>query len=245
MNEHDRLGAAGNGSAPNNPPSQAGGPDRRPRRLAPSEVLFLLSLPLALAAVIFSGTLSFKEGQRLEQAKSNGLELVKWAEAAAALHEKGEASEPHACSALPPVAQAAQAASAPAEAASNPPHDTQASRVASAEGSASAAAAEASAPPSTWGKCKQALAAKGGPLAEATNPFNPNEPVFGAKCERDKPMTRGQVVIEKGTPPPPGISGSVSYGAIEDTEPMVKGLMLKIVVCDKGSYPIKVSEVKL
>lgn len=68
---------------------------------------------------------------------------------------------------------------------------------------------------------------------------------MGVKCERDKPATRGQVVVEKGTPPPAGMSGSVSYGAIEDSEPMVKGLMLKILVCDKGSYPIKVSEVKL
>ena len=82
-------------------------------------------------------------------------------------------------------------------------------------------------------------------MADAKNPFNPKESVMGTKCERDKPLTRGQLVVEKGTPPPPGISGSVSYASIEDSEPIVKGLMLKIIVCDKGSYPIKVSEVKL
>ena len=82
-------------------------------------------------------------------------------------------------------------------------------------------------------------------MAQAKNPFNPDEPVVGVKCERDKPATRGLVVVEKGTPPPLGMSGSVSYGAIEDSEPMVKGLMLKILVCDKGSFSIKVSEVKL
>ena len=252
MSEHDRLGRAG--------------PGRRQRGWTPSEVLFLLSLPLALAAVIYSGTLSFKEGQRLEVAKANGQGLVSWAEAAASANEKGESFEPHACSTVQPVEKvASDSASHSASAAAA--HEAQegssaASSAESSAGTASAApaapaasaavvlaatsaASAASVPAPTWGKCRQALLAKGGPLAEAKNPFNPKESVLGTKCERDKPLTRGQVVVEKGTSPPAGISGSVTYGAIEDSEPMVKGLMLKILVCDKGSYPIKVAEVKL
>ena len=222
--------------------------------LAPSEWLFLVSLPLAVVAVIYSGTLSFKEGQRLEGAKSNAMELAKWAEAAGAKHEKGEPTLPAGCSAIAAPAATAStpaASGAPAEQAASGAEAHAADSAASAAGAAPAAvsaapaAPAASAPPSTWAKCKQALASPGGPLAEAVNTFNPKESVLGVKCERDKPLTRGQVVVEKGTSPPPGIPGSVTYAAIEDTEPMVKGLMLKIIVCDKGSYPIKVSEVKL
>ena len=228
MKEHDRLGLHQ--------------PRRRQRGLAPSEVLFLLSLPVALAAVIYSGTLSFKEGQRLEVAKSNGQELVKWAETAASANEKGEPSTPQDCSAVAAADKVATSASAAEPAAAG----SAVSATPAAPASAAAPSnSSASAPPSTWGKCKQALLAPGGLLAQAKNPFNPEEPVVGVKCERDKPATRGQVVVEKGTSPPAGMSGSVSYGAIEDSEPMVKGLMLKILVCDKGSYPIKVSEVKL
>lgn len=223
MNEQDRLEIAG--------------PGHSQRGLAPSEVLFLLSLPLALVAVIYSGTLSFKEGQRLEVAKANGQEVVKWAEAAASSLEKGEASVSLLCSAVPPVESASAASAAPAA--------SEAQNGSTSSSSADKSAAAASAPAITWGKCRQALVAQGGPLAEAENPFNPKESVLGTKCERDKPMTRGQVVVEKGTPPPPGFPGSVAFGSIEDSEPLVKGLTLKILVCDKGSYPIKVSEVKL
>ena len=264
MSEHDRLDSVTVGT-PHSASFKAkrASPGRRIGigSLAPSEWLFLLSLPLAVAAVIFSGTLSYKEGKRLEGAKSYAMDLQKWAEAAAAQHEKGLASLPEHCSAIAPVAAAASATAAsasqpvPASESASAPAAVAAAASESAASAAPAAVAAhtavaaavspASGPASTWAQCKQALTAPGGPLADAQNTFNAKEPVLGVKCERDKPATRGQVVVEKGTSPPPGFPGSVTYAAIEDPEPIVKGLMLKILVCDKGSYPIKVAEVKL
>ena len=155
MKEHDRLGLHQ--------------PRRRQRGLAPSEVLFLLSLPVALAAVIYSGTLSFKEGQRLEVAKSNGQELVKWAETAASANEKGEPSTPQDCSAVAAADKVATSASAAEPAAAG----SAVSATPAAPASAAAPSnSSASAPPSTWGKCKQALLAPGGLLAQAKNPLD-------------------------------------------------------------------------
>ena len=260
MNPPDRLDPAGPRTATVKSQGSPRGRWADLRGMAPSEWLFLGSLPLAVVAVIYSGTLSFKEGQRLEGAKANAMELAKWAEEAGAKHEKGEPTLPAECSAITAPAPTASATAASADPAQQPASSAEAHAPESAASSAGAAssaalpatgavaahaASAASAPPSTWAKCKHALVSPGGPLAEAVNTVNPKEPVLGVKCERDKPLTRGQVVVEKGTSPPPGISGSVAYAAIEDSEPMVKGLMLKILVCDKGSYAIKVLEVKL
>ena len=66
-------------------------------------------------------------------------------------------------------------------------------------------------------------------------------PVIGAKCDRADLNTRGLVVVEKGTPAPP----AMNFGPFEDSDTISKDLPLRIMVCDKGAYALKVAEVKL
>ena len=93
----------------------------------------------------------------------------------------------------------------------------------------------------TWDGCKAALLGDKGPLNGAKNPFDALLPVVGAKCDREDLNTRGLVVVEKGTPAPP----AMNYGPIESGDTLAKDLPLRIMVCEKGAYALKVAEVKL
>ena len=93
----------------------------------------------------------------------------------------------------------------------------------------------------TWEGCRAALIGEKGPLNGAKNPFDAVLPVIGAKCDRADLNTRGLVVVEKGTPAPP----AMNFGPFEDSDTISKDLPLRIMVCDKGAYALKVAEVKL
>ena len=97
----------------------------------------------------------------------------------------------------------------------------------------------------TWEGCQAALLSEKGPLGSAKNPFDAAQPVLGAKCDRSDLSTRGLVVVEKGTPAPPGAPPAISFGPMENGEKLSKDLPLRILVCDKGAYALKVAEVKL
>ena len=96
---------------------------------------------------------------------------------------------------------------------------------------------------STWSGCRAALIADGGSLSGLRNPFDDRQPLFSRQCDRANPATRGAVVVEKGQAP---ITGAPTvYSPIEDSEPLVRGLMLRIIACDKGSFSTRVKELKL
>lgn len=116
----------------------------------------------------------------------------------------------------------------------------------SAPAAAQAAPAAAADPPApTWKACRDALFAAGGPMAGLTNPFNVANGVIGPKCERKSALTRGVVLVDKGTPTPPGTAAPVVWSPIEEGEAVVKGLMLRVRVCDAGGYALAVAEVTL
>ena len=96
-----------------------------------------------------------------------------------------------------------------------------------------------------WGRCRQALLAEGGPLAQLSNPFNPLNPVLGQRCEKKNPNARGVVTLEKGTPSLPGMPASVSWQPLADEEALVRGMLLRVQACDAGGYALKIAEIKL
>ena len=106
-------------------------------------------------------------------------------------------------------------------------------------------AADADAPALDWARCREQLLGAQGALSGMRNPFGPSAPVFSSACERGHYAGRGAVVLEKGTASPPGFPPSVSYGALEDAEPMVRGMLLRVLVCDPSGYGVRVAEVKL
>jgi hypothetical protein len=93
-----------------------------------------------------------------------------------------------------------------------------------------------------WGDCFKELTEKVAPLNNLTNPFL-NVPVhFVAKCDPKDRSTIGAIFIEKLVATPPGSAVPVVASQLVDTDPIDTKLTLKLAVCDKGGYPIKVDE---
>ena len=95
----------------------------------------------------------------------------------------------------------------------------------------------------TWLSCRNALLAEGGPLHGFVNPFDSEYPVFGDKCERKNTATRGIIVVQESLKVPPG--QPAAFGPMSPTRPLEKDLGFRVIVCDEGSFPIKVGESKL
>lgn len=161
-------------------------------------------------------------------------------ELASAIAPQGQAVAPE------PVAETAAGASAAA--APHVPGDkpvvAHADKVAPATAATAEPAASAQAQV-TWKTCHEALFAQSGALANLSNPFDAANTVLGTRCEKRNPATRGLVLVEKGGAPPPGTSGSLTWAALEEADPIAKGVQLRIQVCDAGGYLVKVAEVKL
>ena len=93
-----------------------------------------------------------------------------------------------------------------------------------------------------WGDCFKELTEKVAPLNNLTNPFS-NVPVhFVAKCDPKDRSTVGGIFLEKLMATPVGSAIPVVASQLVDTDPIDTKLSLKLTVCDKGGYPVKVDE---
>jgi len=209
---------------------QGSGPDTGPG-LGAGDIAFLLLLVLALVAVVLSGRFTYREGMLLETAKGNAQEFMKWAESVSVAASKAEPFTLALCASKPADSLAESAAKEVAPL--------------SALETASDAAPATPRIATAWGTCREALFTAGGPLSHLANPFDAVIPVASNKCERRNRGTRGVVYVLKGTQPPPGVPGGTSWSPIEDDDPMVRGLMLRVQACDAGGYTINIGEVKL
>ncbi len=218
------------------------------------DLSFVLLLVAAMVAVVFSGRFAYREGMLLESAKDNAAQFMKWTEAVAASDGKAEPFTLALCASMPGAApQEIAAGVAPQGAAGLPAGQKEGAESApaaqaaapGAEGEPAGAAPDAPQVATTWATCREALFTAGGPLSHLSNPFDSAIAVAGNKCERRSRTTRGVVYVQKGTPPPPGVPGGTSWSPIDDEEPMVRGLLLKVQVCDAGGYTVGIGEVKL
>jgi hypothetical protein len=93
-----------------------------------------------------------------------------------------------------------------------------------------------------WGECFKELTEKVAPLSNLTNPFL-NVPVhFVAKCDPKDRSTVGGIFLEKLMATPLGSAVPVVASQLVDIDPIDTKLSLKLTVCDKGGYPVKVDE---
>ncbi|MFM8624505.1 MAG: hypothetical protein ACKOCZ_08350, partial [Betaproteobacteria bacterium] len=82
----------------------------------------------------------------------------------------------------------------------------------------------------------------GGPLAGVRNAFSGQALGLVERCIPGDPRSPGQFMVEKISATPPGSAVTQIIGPIGAEEPLDKPLTLKLSVCDKGGYPIKVGE---
>jgi hypothetical protein len=93
----------------------------------------------------------------------------------------------------------------------------------------------------TWGACFQYL--KTQPLfKDMVNPFFNEPPNFIAACNPDDESLMGAIVLEKMVTTPPGSAVPVINSQLVDADPIDQKMQLRVSICDKGSYAIKIAE---
>ena len=206
--------------------------------LSSGEYGFLALMVLVLITVSWIGLLSYGEGIKTEKTKHNGETWAAWlTENSAKRFEAGYALA--ACAGGPAAAVAPEPAAAiePTEPNEQAP---------SAEGetlakAAPAAPAPAAAASKTWGTCLEAIL-KNTALKDVVNPFTGKPPEFIEKCDPADYTLHGNIAIEKSVANPVGSAVAATVSPLVAADAIDTKLQLKLSICDKGAYPIKVSE---
>jgi len=210
-------------------------PDVPKMKFTTGDYIFLSFMAVVVVAVVWIGILAHEEASKTEGAKRNGEQLVAW------LTEAGtQRANPDyaigACAAGGKAPEAMPAAEPAAQAASEP------------EGAASSAGAAPAVPakevakgPNTWGACVEQMFSLPA-FKDMKNPFFEERPQFVAACVPSDATLTGALVVEKLVPTPVGSSIPFVASQLVDTDLIDGKLQLRVSVCDKGSYAIKIAE---
>jgi len=188
-----------------------------------SDFGFFALMALVVVAVTWVGVLSFEEGMHTEKSKRNGEAWVAWL-----TENSAKRSDPDY-----PLRACAAGLQAPTAAQPSEP----APEGATEEAPKPAAAAA----PNTWGACVAEIV-KVPAFAAMVNPFTGKTPELVEKCDPADHNLHGNIAIEKSISNPPGSAVPVTISSLVPGDAIDTKLQLKLSICDKGAYPIKVSE---
>lgn len=194
-----------------------------PKSLSSGDYAFFALIALVLVAVTILGSMAYREAMKTEGSKRNGEQWVHW------LSSASEARF------APDYAIAACAGGAKAAAAPGNPEG-------STDAAVPAAPAAAGPVPGTWGACLAHLS--GAEFKNMRNPFTGKAPHFIAACDPFDRSVAGSIVIEKTLPNPPGSAVATVTSQLVEADSIAEKMQLKISVCDKGSYAVKVAELE-
>jgi hypothetical protein len=93
-----------------------------------------------------------------------------------------------------------------------------------------------------WGDCYTEIMDKVKELKSLKNAFTDEPLVFIAKCDPKDHSTVGNIILEKIVPTPPGSAVPTVASQLVEMDAIDTKVALKMTVCDKGGYPIKVDE---
>ena len=176
--------------------------------------LFLLSCAAALALVAWFGKMNYTEANKTETAKRNGEAVVTWMQEATAGRFEADFGVAACAGTAPPPAGAAPVAD-------------------------KAATAKA---PNTWGGCLDAILVQT-TMKTLDNPFRDGIALdFAPACNPDDRSLAGNIVIEKITPTPPGSAIATIISPITPDVVIDQKIQVRVSVCDKGAYAVKVAE---
>ena len=106
---------------------------------------------------------------------------------------------------------------------------------------AGAAPATAKAP-NTWGGCLEAILRESN-MKALDNPFREGLALhFAPACNTDDRRLAGNIVMEKITPTPPGSAIATIISPITPDVVIDQKIQVRLSVCDKGAYAVKVAE---
>ena len=195
--------------------------------------VFILFVIGALYVVADLGHDAYLEGMKTEITKKNGEEFATWLTEAATNRFKADFEHAACMGGKPPAA--AKTESAPAAPATN--EDGQA--VATADKTASETSADPVA--GTWGACIKYMMTQTS-FKDMINPFFDEPPQFVAACVPTDTSLPGMFVVEKLVPTPPGSAVPIINSQLVDADPIDQKIQVRVSVCDKGSYAIKIAE---
>jgi hypothetical protein len=176
--------------------------------------LFLLSCALALAVVAWFGKMNYTEANKTETAKRNGEAVVTWMQEATAGRFEPDFNVPACAGTTPPPEGAAPATDKTATAKA----------------------------PNTWGGCLDAILVQT-TMKTLDNPFREGIALdFAPACNPDDRSLAGNIVIEKITPTPPGSAIATIISPITPDVVIDQKIQVRVSVCDKGAYAVKVAE---
>ena len=196
-----------------------------PKDLTAGDYGFIAFIVVVLIAVSILGAMSHREASKTEGTKRNGEQWAAWFTKASETRFAPDyaiaACAGGAKPAAPPAAAAAGEEAKPAD----------------------APAADAAAAPAagTWGACLAHLTSAT-EFKDMVNPFTGKAPNFIPACNPADRSHVGSIVIEKTTANPPGSAVPTVMSQLVDADLIAEKLALKISVCDKGSYAVKVAE---
>lgn len=93
----------------------------------------------------------------------------------------------------------------------------------------------------TWGPCVKYLL-EATALKDQINPFFKAAPQLIAACVPTDRTVMGGIVIEDLMPTPPGSAVPFVASQLVDSDPIDYKMQIRVSVCDKGGYAIKISE---
>ncbi|MFM8919986.1 MAG: hypothetical protein ACKOEU_08205 [Limnohabitans sp.] len=93
-----------------------------------------------------------------------------------------------------------------------------------------------------WGDCYNDILENVKEIKVLKNAFTGESLTFIAKCDPKDRSTIGNISLEKIVPTPPGSAVPTVASQLVDIDAIDTKIALKVTVCDKGGYPIKVDE---
>ena len=181
-------------------------------------LVFILWVILILTLVIWTGSLSFKNGLKTKIVKANGLAWIDWLSQAS--QERFEPSyKIPACAGQPNQLDPVEKSPSKKELQQSDKKNQ-----------------------TTWAECFQSLTSSDMPLGQLRNPYT-NQPVqFIKKCDSADPSLAGALVILKILPAPNTISNQNIFKPLLDSDPIDLKQQLRIFICDHASYPILIGD---
>jgi hypothetical protein len=200
----------------NDPPAPAA-----PQPWTAADTGFIVFIAFVVVMVTWLGVLSHRVALQTEGTKRNGEQWAAWlTQESAKRFEPGYALS--ACAGGPKAA-VPLAADAPSNA------------------DAGAAPSPALVATNTWGDCLAQVLAQT-EFKDMRNPFTGKPPVFIDACDPSDYSLIGSIAFDKVTSNPPGSAIATVTSPLLATDSIGEKVQLKITVCDKGSYAVKVAE---
>jgi len=199
-----------------------------PKDLTGGDYGFIVFILLVLVAVTMLGVIGHREALKTEGSKRNGEQWAAWFTKASEARFAPDYAIAACAGGAKPAAVAAPAAEEEAKPADAP---------------AAQATAPAAPAAGTWGACVAHLMSAS-EFKEMVNPFTGKTPNFIPACNPADHSLVGSIVLEKITPNPPGSAVATVTSQLVDTDSIAEKLSLKVSVCDKGSYAVKVAELE-